>query len=184
MQNSFECVRLLLEETNIDATEKTSKDETSVLLACKNGVNIEILESLLVSLRTIWPIEKVKEFLELKDSSEMRAYDYCKLKKRSDLAVVLAEFVDTSKSILDIGFSYIEGFDFKAQAKSIFSREFDIISKLDTKNQYNPLVEPFLRKNMKIRLDKCVGKQMKPLQYTPFTWIDTPEGLASAAEEM
>jgi ankyrin repeat protein len=68
-RNSYECVKHLLEETNIDAVEKTAKDETTVMLACKNGVDIEILESLLVSLRTIWPIEKVKEFLELKDSS-------------------------------------------------------------------------------------------------------------------
>ena len=68
-RNSYECVKHLLEETNIDSVEKTAKDETTVMLACKNGVDIEILESLLVSLRTIWPIEKVKEFLELKDSS-------------------------------------------------------------------------------------------------------------------
>jgi dimeric dUTPase (all-alpha-NTP-PPase superfamily) len=51
----------------------------------------------------------------------MCAYDYCKLKKRSDLAVVLEEFVDTSKSVLDIGFSYVEDFDFKAIAKDFFS---------------------------------------------------------------
>ena len=43
----------------------------------------------------------------------MRAYDFCKMKKRSDLAVVIEEFVDTTKSILDIGFNIIEGFDFK-----------------------------------------------------------------------
>ena len=102
-----------MEETNIDVLETTSKNETSVILACKNAVKIEILESLLVSLRNIWPIDKVKEFLELRDSSEMKAYDFCKAKKRSDLAVVLEEFVDTTKSVLEIEFSYIEGFDFK-----------------------------------------------------------------------
>lgn len=96
-----------MEETNIDVLEKTSKNETSVILACKNAVKIEILESLLVSLRNIWHIDKVKEFLELRDSSEMKA------KKRSDLAVVLEEFVDTTKSVLEIEFSYIEGFEFK-----------------------------------------------------------------------
>ena len=96
-----------MEETNIDVLETTSKNETSVILACKNAVKIEILESLLVSLRNIWHIDKVKEFLELRDSSEMKA------KKRSDLAVVLEEFVDTTKSVLEIEFSYIEGFEFK-----------------------------------------------------------------------
>lgn len=119
IRNNFECVKLLLEETNLDAIECTASGSTSVILACKHGVDIEILESLLVSLRTVWPIEKVKEFLDLKEGgSEMRAYDYCKHKKRSDLAVVLEEFVDTSKSILDIGFSFVENFDFKATARS------------------------------------------------------------------
>jgi hypothetical protein len=47
----------------------TNEGETSVVLACKNGVDIEILESLLVSLRTLWPIEQVKSFLEIKDKS-------------------------------------------------------------------------------------------------------------------
>jgi dimeric dUTPase (all-alpha-NTP-PPase superfamily) len=51
----------------------------------------------------------------------MKAYDFCKLKKRSDLAVVLEEFVDTSKSVLEIGFTYLEGFDFKAQCKILFA---------------------------------------------------------------
>jgi hypothetical protein len=57
-------VKLLLEETNLDAIESTSAGQTSVILACKHGVDIEILESLLVSLRTMWPIEMVKEFLD------------------------------------------------------------------------------------------------------------------------
>lgn len=37
----------------------------------------------------------------------MKAYDYCKARRRTDLAVVLEEFVDTSKSVLDIGFEYV-----------------------------------------------------------------------------
>jgi dimeric dUTPase (all-alpha-NTP-PPase superfamily) len=49
----------------------------------------------------------------------MKAYDYCKHKKRSDLAVVLEEFVDTSKSVLEIGYEYIK-LDFKAQVKTLF----------------------------------------------------------------
>ena len=57
----------------------------------------------------------------------MKAYDFCKMKKRSDLAVILEEFVDTSKSILDIGFSYLDGFDFKAQCKSLFQSEISFL---------------------------------------------------------
>jgi ankyrin repeat protein len=57
-RNAFSCVRLLLEETNLDPTHCTSpKNETPVILACKHAVSIEILESLLVSLRNLWPIE-------------------------------------------------------------------------------------------------------------------------------
>lgn len=43
----------------------------------------------------------------------MRAYDYCSIRKRTDLAVALEEFVDTSKSILDIKFEYVD-IDFRA----------------------------------------------------------------------
>ncbi len=39
--------------------------------------------------------------------------------------------------------------------------------------QYNPIIESFVKGKMKLRLDKCVGKQMKPLQYTPFLWVET-----------
>jgi len=51
----------------------------------------------------------------MKDSHGMKAYDYCKLKKRSDLAVVLEEFVDTSNQSLN----WIEylNFDFKDKLK-------------------------------------------------------------------
>ena len=95
-----------------------------MILACKHSVDIEILETLLVSLRTHLSIEEVKAYLELKDAGGLRAYDYCKAKKRNDLAVVLAEFVDTTKSVLEIGFTEINGgFDFKAQAKLLFSKE-------------------------------------------------------------
>lgn len=185
VRNSYECVRHLLEETNIDAVEKTDRDETSVMLACKHAVDIQILESLLVSLRTVWPIEKVKEFLDMKDvHQQLCAYDYCKLKKRSDLAVVLEEFVDTSKSVLDITFSYAEDYDFKAVCRQMFQSELDSLTKLDVKLQYTPMQEPFLKSQMKIRFDKCVGKQMKPIKFTPFTWVDTLESLTMAVEEM
>lgn len=40
MRNSYECVRMLLEETNIDASDKTTAGETSVILACKYAVDI------------------------------------------------------------------------------------------------------------------------------------------------
>lgn len=52
ISNDQECARLLLEETNINITDLTPNNETSVHLACKNAVDIEILERLLVRLRT------------------------------------------------------------------------------------------------------------------------------------
>jgi ankyrin repeat protein len=159
LRNSYECVRLLLEETNIDPTETTAAGETTVILACKHAVDIQILESLLVALRTIWPIEKMKEYLEFTDASQMRAYDYSKLKKRSDLAVVLEEFVDTSKSILDLAFTYVEPYDFKgALCRQLYSVEMNTIAKLNPKTQYLPIVEPFLKQSAKLRYDKALGK--------------------------
>ena len=91
-----------------------------------------------MSLRTLWPIEQVKSFLEIKDNAHLCAFDYCKMRKRSDLAVVLGEFVDTSKSVLDISFTYVEDFDFKAVAKTQFAKEIDLITRLDTSVQYSP----------------------------------------------
>jgi len=61
----------------------------------------------------------------------LRAYDYCKMRKRADLAVVLEEFVDTSKSVLDLSYNYVEGFDFKAVAKTNFALEIEQLAKLD-----------------------------------------------------
>ena len=123
MRNNLECVRALLEDSNIDVLEKTDpNEETPIIIACKYNVGIEILESLLVSLRNLLPIDELKEYLELKDKAECKAYDYCKSKKRSDLAVILEEFVDTTKSVLDIGFSYVEGFDFKAEVRNLYAK--------------------------------------------------------------
>ncbi len=96
-------------------------------MACKHSVDLEILDSLLVTLRTLWPIDTLKTYLDQKDVLEVCAYDYCKTKKRSDLAVLLEEFVDTSKTIIDVGYKAIEGFDFKQQARSLFSKEIAVI---------------------------------------------------------
>jgi ankyrin repeat protein len=106
MGNDQDSVRILLEDTNMEATELTNNRESSVHLACKFGVALEILEKLLISLRSSMENDKVKEFLNLEDAAGMKAYDYCKAKKRSDMAVVLEEFIDTSKSILTIEFEY------------------------------------------------------------------------------
>lgn len=52
---------------------------------------------------------------------------------------MLEEFVDTSKSILDISFKYVEGFDFKACANALFMKQLETIRQIDTKIQYSPL---------------------------------------------
>lgn len=75
----------------------------------------------------------------------MKAYDYCKYKKRSDLAVVLEEFVDTSKSVLDISFNYVQDYDFKTICKTLFAQELSDLNKLDVQLQYSPMQEPFLK---------------------------------------
>ena len=106
------------------------------------------------------------------------------MRKRSDLAVVLSEFVDTTKSILDIAFTYVEDFDFKANARQFFAREIELIQRLDTKVQYSPHHEPFMKDQMKLKVDKCLGKQIKPIKFSPYSWVDTQEALAQAISEI
>lgn len=101
-QNSTDCVKTLLDDTNIDARELNSQNESTIILACKNAVNIEILESLLINLRSFMSVDDVKKFMEIQDQSGLKAYDYCKIKKRVDLGVLLGEFVDKSKSVIEI----------------------------------------------------------------------------------
>ena len=42
----------------------------------------------------------------MQDKLGMRAIDYSKLNRRTDLAVIIEEFVDTFKQVLDIEFEY------------------------------------------------------------------------------
>ena len=55
---------------------------------------------------------------------------------------------------------------------------------MDPKKQYAPLIENYLKDKIKLRLDKCIGKQMKPLQYMPFSWVDNQESLQAAIVEI
>jgi len=66
----------------------------------------------LVGLRSIKPLEEVKELLDIPDKSGLKAFDYCKIRKRTDLAVILGGFVDSNKSVIDISYELIN-FDFK-----------------------------------------------------------------------
>jgi hypothetical protein len=66
----------------------------------------------------------------------------------------------------------------------LFQRQIDIIKGLDHRQQYQPLIENFLKNQSKLRLDKCIGKQMKPLQYIPFSWVDTKETLETSITEI
>lgn len=65
LNNDHECVRILLEETNIDPKELTSQQESSIHIACKSGARLEILEKLLIALRSAFDIDELKDFLNL-----------------------------------------------------------------------------------------------------------------------
>jgi len=115
MNNSVDCVKVLIDDTNLDLTEATQKGESPILLACKYGVNIEILESILIGLRSVCSTEQIKEFLGLKDKSGLKAYDYCKAKKRADLGVLIEDFVDNkNKSLIDVSYESIPDYDIKS----------------------------------------------------------------------
>ena len=106
--NDYECVRLLLEETNLDHKVLTDKNESPIHLSCKHSVDIEILERLLVSLRNDLSTEDVKEYLSLKDQGGLAPIEYAKLRKRADLCVILDEFADFNKQVIDIEFEYLD----------------------------------------------------------------------------
>jgi len=171
--NDKESVRLLLEETSLSPLDiTTDKQETLIHLCCKAGVDIEILELVLIHVKRhlMEEIVKVKEFLALKDSNGVTAYDYCKAKKRSDLAVVLEEFVDSSKSVLNISYTRVEDVSFDSK----FSSELSV--KLNPKAQYSKVKTIW-------KVDKGMAKQIRPLEVTPFMWIDSEEGLQTFVEE-
>ena len=80
----------------------------------------------MVGLRSTCSIEEVKDFLEKKDNNGFKAYDYCKIKKRGDLAILLEGFIDiTSKSVIDIQYQYVD-YDFKNQAPISFRQEIQL----------------------------------------------------------
>jgi len=51
MQANNEILKLLLEETNISVTERQHNGDTYVHEACRLGVDMQILETLLIFLR-------------------------------------------------------------------------------------------------------------------------------------
>lgn len=79
-------------------------------MACKSNVKIEIVELILISLNKQLSIEELKEFTHLQNDSNLLARDYIKAKRRSDLGVVLEEFIDEKKTIINIDFAYQEDF--------------------------------------------------------------------------
>lgn len=85
-----------------DIVEATG--ETCIHVACKSSSDIQILESLLLKLRSqlSGSEEAIKEFLDITNSDGLKALDYCVFKRRNDMAVVLQEFVDSSQKVIDI----------------------------------------------------------------------------------
>jgi len=58
---------------------------------------MRILETLLIQLRQVIPErDRLQLFLEQKNSDGLSAVDYCMLKNRHDMGVLLKEFVVTS----------------------------------------------------------------------------------------
>lgn len=96
----------MMEEANYDFCSDINETtgETCIHLACKNSSDIQILESLLLKLRSqlSGSKEAIKDFLDITNYDGLKALDYCVFKRRHDMAVVLQEFVDSSQQIVDI----------------------------------------------------------------------------------
>jgi ankyrin repeat protein len=93
-------LNLLLNEAehNYDVLSVNSGGDTLIHLACKYSTDIQILESLLIKLRTlVGDKEKIQEFLALQNKDGLKAFDYCVFKNRHDMAAILREFVETSQ---------------------------------------------------------------------------------------
>ena len=126
-------MRLLIEETNIDIIQTNNNGETPIHLACKNGVEIEILERLLVSMRGQLTTEEIKEYLSKKDDAGMVAIEYSKIKKRTDLLAILDEFADFNKQVLDIEFVMLDE-DYKSKFHSVYQHEIHCLKNLNSEH--------------------------------------------------
>ena len=94
--------------------------DTLIHVACKNSSDIQILESLLLKVRSQLKGDKVAitEFLALSNADDMKALDYCVFKNRNDMATVLREFVESSQKVINIA-SYTLESDFETNSRNI-----------------------------------------------------------------
>ena len=72
-----------------DLSDETG--DTLIHVACKNSSDIQILESLLIKLRSELSADEdsIKEFLATVNGDGLKALDYCVFKRRHDMALVL-----------------------------------------------------------------------------------------------
>ena len=100
LNNNRQIVKQLLEDSNYDLCGEVSPQtgDSCIHIACKNSSDIQILESLLLKVRSQLQGDKaaITNFLALCNADDMKALDYCVFKNRHDMAVVLQEFVDSS----------------------------------------------------------------------------------------
>jgi hypothetical protein len=80
-----------------------STGDTLIHLACRHSTDIQILESLLIKLRTVIANKSdIQTFLARLNNDGLKAMDYCVFKNRHDMAAILREFVDSSQQIINI----------------------------------------------------------------------------------
>lgn len=86
-------VKNLLEDANYDLCGEISAEtgDSCIHIACKTCSDIQILESLLLKVRSQLQGDKaaISEYLALTNKDDMKALDYCVFKNRHDMAVVL-----------------------------------------------------------------------------------------------
>ena len=91
----------MLEDSNYDLCGEVDRvtGDSCIHIACKNSSDIQILESLLLKVRSQLQGDKaaISEFLAKVNTDGMKALDYCVFKNRHDMAVVLQEFVESSQ---------------------------------------------------------------------------------------
>ena len=96
-------VTLILEQTPVNILSIDAETgNTYIHLACRKTDDVYILESLLKKLRSVLKKEEIAAFLDLRNSEESTAIDYCSSKAKIGMNMILGGFVESSQQIIDI----------------------------------------------------------------------------------
>lgn len=76
-------LKALIEETNIDLLGVEANGDTCIHIACRNSIDLIMIETILLRLRILIPErQNLQKFLRIKNNDQLTAMDYCVFKHR------------------------------------------------------------------------------------------------------